>query len=440
MKTSAIIVLSLVSGITLAQGNDYTSLKAAYHDALAHDPVFKKARANLQSAKQLLPAARANYLPSLSFAGSIQKLNTTAHNTSTVKTQPEAIGMTIDQNVLDIASINKISEASYDTRAAFEQFVSAEQDLIARTSTAYLTVLKDTTALEVLRQNEEALKKQAEQTKHREQAGLSTETQVAEANAQYFQIKAKRIAADATLDVDINNLYAITGKSRYTALGISKDPVLSPPSPQDISQWVKIATEKNTSLKSQHLLTLKAKTHIDTMRAGFLPKISAEANVSKANASNPSSSHMFDKTNYIQLTASFTPYAGGRNFASTQKASDDYIAQKAQEDSTLVQTENSTRQAFLSVKSDINKIDADKQSIAAAEKSYKGISSAYGAGTVNIMDLLNAETARFTAKDSYYNDLFDYYIQTINLKKAAGTLQEKDLDQISNQLNHRIEI
>ena len=67
------------------------------------------------------------------------------------------------------------------------------------------------------------------------------------------------------------------------------------------------------------------------MRAGFLPTISAEANASKTNASNPGSSHQFDKSNYIQLTASFTPYAGGRNFAGTQKASEDYIAQKVKE-------------------------------------------------------------------------------------------------------------
>jgi outer membrane protein len=440
MKTAAIIILLSASTITFAQSSNYTSLEDAYHNALAHDPVFRKARADLESAKQSLPIARANYLPSLSLTGTIQKLNTTPNNKDTVKTQPEAIGITIDQDVFDIGSINLISEASYGTRAALEQYISDEQDLIARTSTAYFTVLRDTKALEVLKQNEAALKKQAEQTQNREKAGLSTETQVAETNAQYYQIKAKKIAAESTLKVDINNLHAITGTPRYTALGISENPILSTPPPNNIEKWVKTATQNNTGLKSQHYLTLQAKTHINTMRAAFLPNITAEANISKTNASNPDKTSLFDKSNYIQMTASFTPFAGGKNFANTRKATEDYLSAKAQEDATLIQTENTTRKAFLSIESDINKINADTKSIAAAKKSYDGISKAYGAGTVNIIDLLNAETARFTAQDNYYNDLFDYYIETINLKKAAGTLQEKDLIDISNQLNHPIKI
>ena len=58
----------------------------------------------------------------------------------------------------------------------------------------------------------------------------------------------------------------------------------------------------------------------------------------------------------------------------------------------------------------------------------------YDAGTRNIVDLLNAQRDLFRAQRDYANTRYDFIINSLGLKRAAGILAPSDIYELNNWL------
>ena len=59
----------------------------------------------------------------------------------------------------------------------------------------------------------------------------------------------------------------------------------------------------------------------------------------------------------------------------------------------------------------------------------------YEVGTRNIVEVLDAERNYYVALRDFANARYDYVINTLNLKQAAGTLSPQDLVDLNNWLS-----
>ncbi|WP_313121439.1 TolC family protein, partial [Pantoea septica] len=83
-------------------------------------------------------------------------------------------------------------------------------------------------------------------------------------------------------------------------------------------------------------------------------------------------------------------------------------------------------------------IDAYKQAVVSAQSSLDAMEAGYQVGTRTIVDVLDATTTLYNAKQQLSDARYSYLINQLNIKYALGTLNEQDLQQLNSQLGKEI--
>ena len=81
----------------------------------------------------------------------------------------------------------------------------------------------------------------------------------------------------------------------------------------------------------------------------------------------------------------------------------------------------------MTVSSDVARVNARKQAIKSTQSALDATVAGYEVGTRNIVDVLNAQNAVFSAQRDYANSRYDYVLNSMRLKENAGTLSPEDI-------------
>ena len=120
----------------------------------------------------------------------------------------------------------------------------------------------------------------------------------------------------------------------------------------------------------------------------------------------------------------------------TRQAGDDFQTASANLDNDYRALIVNTRQKYNDVLADISKIKAERQAIQSAQLSLDSSQASYKAGTRTIVDVLLAQENLYDAKRNAAGDQYNYILDSLLLKQAAGTLKPDDLVQINQWLNN----
>ena len=106
----------------------------------------------------------------------------------------------------------------------------------------------------------------------------------------------------------------------------------------------------------------------------------------------------------------------------------------ARAERTARETERATRDAYLGVMSGISRVQALKQAFESSKTALKATEAGYDVGTRTTVDVLAARRTLFNAETVYLRSRYDYLINGLLLKQAAGTLTTDDIVQIDGVL------
>ncbi len=101
------------------------------------------------------------------------------------------------------------------------------------------------------------------------------------------------------------------------------------------------------------------------------------------------------------------------------------------------ETERLARDAYLGVHSEISRVKALKQAVASSRTALEATQAGYDVGTRTIVEVLNSQFTLYSAITNYYQSRYNYIMNALLLKRAAGTLQIQDLEQIDQWLKDR---
>ena len=82
----------------------------------------------------------------------------------------------------------------------------------------------------------------------------------------------------------------------------------------------------------------------------------------------------------------------------------------------------------------ISSINAYKQAVVSAQSSLDAMEAGYSVGTRTIVDVLDATTTLYNAKQQLSSARYQYLINQLNIKQALGTLNEQDLQMLNSTL------
>jgi len=86
------------------------------------------------------------------------------------------------------------------------------------------------------------------------------------------------------------------------------------------------------------------------------------------------------------------------------------------------------------VNTDVEQVQARKQSIISNQSALEATEIGYQVGTRNIVDVLDAQRQLYTSVRDYNNSRYDYILDNLRLKQAAGTLSPQDLSDLGRYL------
>ena len=130
-------------------------------------------------------------------------------------------------------------------------------------------------------------------------------------------------------------------------------------------------------------------------------------------------------------------FAGGRTTSRVREAVYLHRASREQLQRVTRETERQARDAYLGVLSEISRVRALQQAVASSRTALQATQAGYDVGTRTIVEVLNSQFALYAAITNFYQSRYDYIINALRLKQAAGTLQVQDLEQIDKWLRDR---
>ena len=96
------------------------------------------------------------------------------------------------------------------------------------------------------------------------------------------------------------------------------------------------------------------------------------------------------------------------------------------------------RSSFNNVNASISSIEAYRQAVVSAQSSLDAMEAGYQVGTRTIVDVLDATSTLYNAKQQLSDARYSYMINELNIKSALGTLNEQDLQALNARLGKDI--
>ena len=403
-----------------------------------NDPQLKAADATRLAQGETKDQSVALLLPTISLSASTEDVNTDTDSNFTFNPSRKenfnvnGYSLTLTQPVYHHDYWVGLRQADATVAQAEADYGVAKQDLMIRLASSYFDLLAAQDNLDFARAEKEATARQLVQAKQRFEVGLIAITDVHEAQAQYDLTVAQEINADNLLANTREALQEITGQYEQAPRLLQDQIPLLSPDPADIEQWVSKATEQNLGLKSSQFAQQVASEETNRQRSGHFPTLDivANRNISNSNSSFGSES----ETDRIALQLNVPLSAGGAINSRTRQAA--YRADAAKQN--LLQTRRSvvrqTRNAYLGVIAEISRVKALNQAVISSAKANEATQAGFEVGTRTIVDVLLSQRELFRAKRDYARSRYDYILNTLRLKQAAGTLNVADIEAINEWL------
>lgn len=411
-------------------------LRDIYQLAKNNDPQFKAAQASYHADKEIRSQARSALLPQINATANKAENTLEPIEPAAAKTDYASTGysLSLNQAVYHHEYYVQLKQANSQVARATAQLHDAEQALVLRVAQNYFDVQAAIDNRVFARAEKEAIGEQLQQARQRFNVGLTAITDVHEAQARYDQSVAQDILAENQLAIALEALRALTGQAHEHLQPLGENSPLVVPQPQDVISWVQMALSQNLPLKvSQKNLDI-ARNEVSRQRAGHYPTLDIVGSHTYTDSEGGLFGARENKDTSIALQLNVPIFSGGNTSSKTREAAHRYQQAKENHEKTRRETERLARNAYLGVVANISQVKALKQALASSSIALEATQAGFEVGTRTAVDVLDSQRELFLAKRNYAEARYDYILETLRLKQAAGLLAEQDIFQINNWL------
>jgi len=406
--------------------------------ASSNDPVVRQARAQYNANHTVIAENRANFLPTITLQGSTGR-NTqapTVVHSFADGFNTHSYGVNLSQNLLNFEAWYNFRSATETDQQALATLAAAEQQLILRVATAYFDVLRSQDNITLLQAQEEAALQVMDQAQQRYDLGFAEISDVYDSQAAYAQARVNRMDAENVLRQRLQALEVITGGDHELLRTLSDDfPVLSA-QPSNVEDWLALTQENNLNIRAAEHNLASTENDAKAAKAALMPTLTITANYNDtAERANPYA-FISDASNSTAITLNLNVplFRGGANKARMERAY--YTVDANREALARVERESLalTRNSFNSIETAVRTVAARAENIEIARNALEATEVGIEVGTRNIVDLVQAQRTLYQALRDYANARYDYVINTLTLKQAAGTLSPQDVRDLNQWL------
>ena len=454
LPTACLLALYPVAGAT-------ADLLEIYQRAVQSDPTIREAEAVYLATIEARPQAMSLWLPTLQLGAELaanrQEDPTRPTNFQTGEPSDTLLRSATDRDTLawnvnltqpifDWGRYMNMRQADKVVARADADFETVKQALLIRVSEAYFNVLAAEDSLEAQVAAREALARQLEQAQRRFEVGLIAITDVQEAQAGFDLAVAAEIAAQQALASAQESMRAIIGAHVTELAAPTEQFPLVTPDPTNPELWVRSALDQNPALASSRIAADIAQDGIDIQRATRLPILSFSTGYSQTDAETFRSNFFvgggsftaFAPTNpqgySWSLNVTVPLYQGGLTGSRIQQSVYQHRAALDALDRVARETERQTRDAYLRVLSEISRVRALRQAVESSRTALRATEAGFEVGTRTTVDVVTSQNVLSQAQMTYARSRYDYILNVLRLKQAAGGLTVPALEEVNGWL------
>jgi len=409
-----------------------------YNLSVQSDPILMAQAASLLATSELEDQADAAFLPQVDMVANNSKVWTDSSSQrfgGSSEYNDHGYTLSLVQPIYRRNNFVQSRQATIAIEGATADYQFVEQDLIVRVAERYFAVLGAEDDLSFALAELEAIEKQLEQAEQRFEVGLATIIDVTEARAAYDLATAAVIEAENLLANAREALRETAGQYPSELAELKEETPLVKPEPENIDEWSEQAIVMNPVLLSANSNVGLAKENIEFERSGHYPTLDlvAQKGYTSQSDSNLSGSNKTHQK-ILGLQINIPIYAGGVVNSRTREASFrlDEAMQNEEEQRRAIMRQ--TRAAYNSVMSGVSRVNALQQAVYSNKKALESTEAGFDVGTRTTVDVLNARRELFSALRDYSRSRYEYVVNTLRLKQAAGIVSVNDIEQINQWL------
>lgn len=445
--TLALAVAAASNGMAWAEQaplSTKTDLVTVYQEAAANNADLAAARADYQARSEVVPQARAGLLPNLSAGANLSDTRTQVDSPAFSSSRSGVVYQAnLSQPLFRADRWFQLQAAEATNEQAALELSATEQNLILQSAESYFAVLRAQDNLASTKAEEAAFKRQLDQANERFDVGLSDKTDVLEAQAGFDTARANRIIAQRQVEDAFQALITLTNRDFSALEGIEHSLPILAPTPNDAKAWVDTAAAQNLNLQASNYAVEAAEETLRQRKSGHAPTLDAVASYQKGDndslgfSNNAASVSRFSgdvEQRSIGLQLNIPLYSGGLTSSQARESYQRLNQSEQLRESLRRQVVQNTRNLHRAVNTDVETVQARKQSIISNQSALEATEIGYQVGTRNIVDVLDAQRQLYSSVRNYNNARYDYILNNLRLKQAAGTLSPDDLTALEQYL------
>ncbi|ELY2853682.1 outer membrane channel protein TolC [Cronobacter dublinensis] len=435
-----LIGLSLTGFSAMSQAEN---LLQVYQQARLSNPDLRSSAADRDAAFEKINEARSPLLPQLGL-GADYTYNSGFRDNDGVDSTAKSASLQLTQTIFDMSKWRALTLQEKTAGIQDVTYQTDQQTLMLNTATAYFQVLSAIDALSYTEAQKQAIYRQLDQTTQRFNVGLVAITDVQNARAQYDNVLANEVTARNNLDNALEQLRQVTG-NYYPQLASLNVDSFKTAKPAPVNALLKEAEQRNLTLLQARLSQDLAREQIRYAETGHMPTLglTASSSVSDTDYSGSKTSSAAAASRYtdskvgqnsVGLSFSMPLYSGGSVTSQVKQAQYSFVGASEKLESAHRNVVQTVRSSYNNVNASISSIKAYEQAVVSAQSSLDAMEAGYSVGTRTIVDVLDATTTLYNAKQQLSSARYNYLINQLNIKSALGTLNEQDLVALNNSL------
>ena len=403
-------------------------LLTVYRLALKNDAELMIAESNYLAAIEALPLAESRNRPQVFFNAEGRHIEADDEDSGSSSSDNTRYGLNLTQSLYNTEFDGDIEIAEANARAELSLLNEARQSLALRVAQTYFSILAAEDNVDFTYAERTAIARQLEEAQKRFEVGLIAITDVVEAQASFDNSEAQAILAENILENAWQALAVLTADNTIRKLApLGDDLKLSLPDPITVDAWVTLALNNNLELLAAQENLNAARYDRDKNYRNRYPTLDFVASYESIDVDDEllGDTDRDDLTVGIELEIPL--YAGGRLPAERTQAEAQF---RAAQNTSLLQSRlaiQQSRTAYLDVVSGISQVKALKQAFKSSQIAADATQAGFDVGTRTSVDVLISLRETYRTQRDYAGSRYEYLLNKLRLKQAAGILTEDDL-------------
>lgn len=360
----------------------------------------------------------------------------------------ETLDISARQVLFNLSTYQNYQAASAQSRQALLTFNHATQELIVRIAKLYTNLLLALDNLRFTRAEQAETEMRYNDVNQKVKAGIMTQTDLAETQAQLERIKAEVLYAKQQILQAQDSLADSTGLIIHSVDGLSDKKHASEKQLTPMNRWLNTALSNNLSIKIAQENLNAASAQKKSAQATFYPSINGNASYKTnryygddLNKASTNELQLYDTdTSSIGASLTWPILNGGGRYYNNKKAQENthyfstVLAKNKQDTSRHVRT------LYHDLEFGKQIIKANTQAVFYSAELVKMNRLKLEAGTTTMLEVLDNISNLRSDQQALAKSRYDYILNLLQLKLIAGTITADDIRDMNNYFTQKTNI